>query len=504
MSESVSFFGTLLNQNYWAMRPEAVERLYPIIKGIMGGNRSSEFSGNKERNQVKYARFDNTKKRSSHLDESDTFRMGTSVKEGDVAVISIIGTMFKRAADMDAVSATAGVSRVTRFIREAADNDDVSGIVLVFDSPGGTVDGTEDLVAAIKDANIKKRVIGFVDGLAASAAFWAISQTDEIIVSGETSEVGSIGVVMQHVNGEMFFANAGLEITFLTNDDATKKVSAPPTRAITVEEKNEIINKSLNPIAKIFQGDVKTGRGDKLREEQRIFSGRVFLFKEAKKLGLVDKIGSLHDAVRSAKRRRNNNSKTSKKSSNKTSKNNNMGIFDGHLNNSATTTEPVELTADQANSLRSTLDTQEKNNIALEATNKLQSGQIESLIEENGTAKAALEIANTNITALEEEVTIATISATDQETKVTGLEEQVVTLTDERDTLQADKENWGDEATVNASKYNALVGKYNALAAKAGEESAEPIDPESDDPGKIGDDDKKSKTRKKRSSLERV
>jgi len=502
MNTGISFFGTLLYQSTWAIRPESAEKLLSVAMNIMQGNRNNDFSGNKERNTPKYAGFDDKRGRpvAGHLDESDTFRMGSVHVEGDVAIISVIGTMFKRAADMDAMSATAGVSRVTRLVKEAADDDQVSGIVLVFDTPGGTVDGTEDLARAIRDANEKKRVISFVDGLCASAGFWAASQTEEIFVSGQTSEVGSIGVVMQHINGEGFFTNQGLEITFLTNDDATHKIAAPPTRAISEEEKTEIITKFLNPIGKMFQAAVKEGRGKKLSDDDKVFSGRVFLAKDAKKLGLIDKIGSLQDAVKSARRKRN----TSKKTIKVTPNNKKMGIFDKYTKSQSTTTEPVELTPDEANALRASMDKLESDNTTLTQTAETNATEIQSLTEERDSVKADLTEANTKVDTLETEATVAIEKADTQATRITEVEGELVTATKERDALKADKENWGDEATVTADKYNKLAIKYNELAAKAGESKVDPIDPKSEGDNKEGDKDRKHEGRKRSSSIDRI
>lgn len=385
---ATSFFGTLLFQGAWAIRPETAETLWPVVAGIINGARDYTYTGSKETSVVKYA---------GELDDSDTFyKHGVKKQAGDVAIISVVGTMFKRAAQMG-LSAGAGVSRVTRYVREAADDDEIAGIVVVWDTPGGTVDGTEDLHAAIQYAAGKKRVVSFYDGMCCSAGVWGSSPSTEIIAAGRTTEIGSIGVVMQHINGAGWLANKGYELEFLTNEDATHKVMGPPTRSLEDAEREELISKFLNPIGAMFQDAVIAGRGDRLASGQAdrklLFSGRVFMAEEAIKLGLVDRIGSLNDAVASA-RQSNIKSSNRKKSMSKAQfvknlKANFLAFFNQEIEAASGDGNEINADAMVQQAIEGVMETPAV--AALVKTNEEQAAKITALSAELSTAQSSLE-----------------------------------------------------------------------------------------------------------------
>ncbi|MBU3731167.1 MAG: S49 family peptidase, partial [Beijerinckiaceae bacterium] len=76
---------------------------------------------------------------------------------------------------------------------------DAKAVLVVIDSPGGTVTGSEAVYDALRDLAKKKPVVGLVDGMAASGGYIAAMGTDRIYAR-ETSLVGSIGVLMQYPN----------------------------------------------------------------------------------------------------------------------------------------------------------------------------------------------------------------------------------------------------------------------------------------------------------------
>jgi membrane-bound ClpP family serine protease len=71
----------------------------------------------------------------------------------------------------------------------------VSAIVLNLDTPGGAVNGVDELARAIFAARERKRIIAYVGGMGASAGYWLASAASEIVVS-DAAILGSIGVRM--------------------------------------------------------------------------------------------------------------------------------------------------------------------------------------------------------------------------------------------------------------------------------------------------------------------
>ena len=73
-----------------------------------------------------------------------------------------------------------GSEEIGAALSEAAKRDDIKGVFLDIDSPGGTVAGTPELAAAVKSLNRQKPVYAFSSGLMCSAAYWIASQARAI------------------------------------------------------------------------------------------------------------------------------------------------------------------------------------------------------------------------------------------------------------------------------------------------------------------------------------
>lgn len=131
---------------------------------------------------------------------------------GGVAIIPVIGTLVQRASGMDALSGLTSYARIAAQIKAALADSEVASILLEIDSPGGEVSGLFDLAAQIRAAAAKKRLVAFANEQAFSAAYAIASAAGEVITS-RTGMVGSIGVVMMHVDQSQRDAKAGYTYT---------------------------------------------------------------------------------------------------------------------------------------------------------------------------------------------------------------------------------------------------------------------------------------------------
>ena len=77
----------------------------------------------------------------------------------------------------------------------AEQDPDIDNITLAIDSPGGTIAGLFDTLAAIESA--KKPVKAVVSNVAASAAYAIASQADEIVATNRAARIGSVGIVVR-------------------------------------------------------------------------------------------------------------------------------------------------------------------------------------------------------------------------------------------------------------------------------------------------------------------
>ncbi len=96
-------------------------------------------------------------------------------------------------------------------VREAQSRSDVQAVMLDFDSPGGTVNGTPELAQAIADLSAQKYTYAFTAGQLCSAAYWAASQCDAIYAT-PSARIGSIGVLLPVVDRSESLRNDGIKV----------------------------------------------------------------------------------------------------------------------------------------------------------------------------------------------------------------------------------------------------------------------------------------------------
>lgn len=119
-----------------------------------------------------------------------------------VAVISIEGVLAKKMDMFMDISGGASTQRIAAEFKAAMADREVTAVLLYIDSPGGTVDGNQDLVNIIYQARCdkEKAIMAYTDGLIASAAYWIAAAAGAIYMTNNTTEIGSIGVVASHTD----------------------------------------------------------------------------------------------------------------------------------------------------------------------------------------------------------------------------------------------------------------------------------------------------------------
>lgn len=171
-------------------------------------------------------------------------------------------------------------------IQKALDNEEVKAIFYNFFSPGGSVAGTQELAAFIKEASSKKPSCAFVDGMCCSAAYWLASATGKIYAA-ESAELGSIGVVLMHRDYSKVYEKWGVQYTYIT---AGSKKSVGASEIPLSEEDKEYLQNQVNGIYDVFLENISQNMGLDLNKKTEWADGRVFLGKDAVNLGLVSKI----------------------------------------------------------------------------------------------------------------------------------------------------------------------------------------------------------------------
>ena len=172
----------------------------------------------------------------------------------------------------------------------------VKAIVLRIDSPGGAVVPSQEIYNQVKRIRTKsqKKVVVSMGTVAASGGYYIASASDRIVANPGTL-TGSIGVIMELANVAGLFEKIGVE-SVVVKSGAYKDL-ASPFRKMGAEER-EILQNVLDDVHNQFIEAVSEGRGMKLGQVRHLADGRVFTGRQAMKLGLVDELGDLEDAIR--------------------------------------------------------------------------------------------------------------------------------------------------------------------------------------------------------------
>ncbi len=190
------------------------------------------------------------------------------------------------------------VDVVKRALEQAVKDADVKAIVLRVNSPGGEVTASDELYHAVKETAKVKKIIVYMDSIAASGGYY-LSCGATKIVANETTLTGSIGVIIQTLNYKDAFGKLGLEqMTFASG---AFKDTLGGARVMREDEK-AYVQALVTQMYEKFLGIVSEARGvSKEVLKNGIADGRVFTGAEALQKKLVDKLGYIEDAYALAK-----------------------------------------------------------------------------------------------------------------------------------------------------------------------------------------------------------
>lgn len=216
-----------------------------------------------------------------------------------IAVYYAVGEITD--SDLSSLTGSQGIvgSSMSESLRKLADDEDVKAVVIRVNSPGGSAAASEQIWHAVKLLKAKKPVVVSMGGVAASGGYM-ISAAADYIFAEPTTITGSIGIfgLVPNLSG---LVTDKLGVTF---DDVT-------TNTYTNYMENIVLEKENSKELQYMQGYVDRGYdtflsivadGRKMKKEQvnEIAQGRVWLATDALPIKLVDKLGSLDDAVKKA------------------------------------------------------------------------------------------------------------------------------------------------------------------------------------------------------------
>lgn len=214
---------------------------------------------------------------------------------GSIAIVNLSGTMTK-----NGTWCNYGTQDIADQINEAATSEQISGIVLQIDSPGGCADAVAPLARAIQGAQQAGKAVVACCDLCASAAYYAATYCDEIMADNNISaEFGSIGVMISFRDYSKMEESAGIKTHTIYSNLSDYK-NKPYSDALAGNY-DLVKTESLDPMAQKFQAQVESQRQHLNKKCDGILSGRMFYAEDAVKNGLIDSIGSMQDAINRVK-----------------------------------------------------------------------------------------------------------------------------------------------------------------------------------------------------------
>jgi len=228
--------------------------------------------------------------------------MGGSAASSDgkgkkIAIVYAVGPINtgKSASDMFG-DQSMGSTTIIEALREANADKQVAAIVLRIDSPGGSALAS-DLIWHETQV-IKKPIVASMGDVAASGGYYIAMGADKIIASPSTV-TGSIGVVGGKMAVRGLYEKLGITTETI---ERGKNSGLFSSSGKFTDSQREVIKKMMEETYDQFTGKAAEGRKMPVDKLRSLAGGQVYSGRQAKENGLIDELGTLHDAVIEAKK----------------------------------------------------------------------------------------------------------------------------------------------------------------------------------------------------------
>ncbi len=192
---------------------------------------------------------------------------------------------------------TIGGDSTADLLRQARFDAAVKAVVLRVDSPGGSMFASEEILREVKALRkVGKPVVVSMSTYAASGGYYIAAAANEIFASA-TTLTGSIGVFVVVPTFQRTLQKLGVTVDGIATNPLAGELR--PDRALTAPTK-QILQSSVDHAYAEFLRRVADGRKKSVEEVDKIAQGRVWSGVDAQRLGLVDHLGGLKDAVAAA------------------------------------------------------------------------------------------------------------------------------------------------------------------------------------------------------------
>lgn len=214
---------------------------------------------------------------------------------GDIAIVYAEGAIMSgRSGSPFDASSSVGSETFTEAMRQARETDHISAIVVRINSPGGSASASEVMLREIQLAAAEKPVVISMGDLAASGGYWLATGGHDIVASPFTI-TGSIGVFAMLFDASGFFEDR-MGITFEAIRTSPYADLFSGVRSLRAEER-ALLEDWVDATYRQFLVRVASARGMTEDDVDAIGEGRVWIGSDALAIGLVDRLGTLEDAI---------------------------------------------------------------------------------------------------------------------------------------------------------------------------------------------------------------
>ncbi len=183
-------------------------------------------------------------------------------------------------------------SKVVKWIRQLQKDDDIKGVLIRVNSPGGAIAPSQEIYQAVTALAARKPVVASYSTVAASGGYYA-SVPAQVIVANPGSITASIGVVAEFVTVAEALSRLGVKPEVLTT--GKYKAAGTPLRELSPAQREQILG-MMRDMHDQFVEDVAKARGMDRDRIAAIADGRAVTGRQAFSLGLVDMLGSEQQA----------------------------------------------------------------------------------------------------------------------------------------------------------------------------------------------------------------
>ncbi len=218
----------------------------------------------------------------------------SSLSAGGVAVLPIYGPISHRETLWSQIFGGTSTQRFSAMLQQAISDPSVGSIVLDVDSPGGAIDGVDELSAEIYRARGKKKMVAIANTIAASAAYWIASAADEIVIT-RSGMVGSIGVFCTHADISEALDRSGIKVT--TISAGKYKTEGNECEPLS-DQARASIQGMVNGFYDMFVAGVARNRGaSQAAVRDGYGQGRMVAAQDAVKMRMADRVATIDDTL---------------------------------------------------------------------------------------------------------------------------------------------------------------------------------------------------------------